>query len=279
MEKAEEIQPELNSKVQAIESKIEDFKSKSTEKLSELAQMIDSSVARISAACEAQQDQALMGIDNQLASYKKDMEYRLSRLEASGSDIDYLEKNIKTAMEEVQKRVLHTFDEFTDEQQKRHDQFANSIKNNSELLEKELSEIEQNIENLKETAIGSMSQKLQGFEENFDRDLKMRADKILEDLSEWKTSFDGKIDSLTASYQNERKDIEVQYNEDLKQKLSALMQKNDDQVARIEENLKQTENSTQRQIAELKSIVSKFSSEMTLKIEEANETSDSYLKK
>lgn len=278
LKKVDEVEPELNEKVQAIDAQIEKFREQSNEKIAQLSEMLKNSGAKIQQMCEEQQTVALADVDKSLAAYKKDLEYRLSKIEASGSEIDFLESNLKAAMEEVSKKTLAVFDSFASEQQQKHAQFAASIKQNSDQLENDLNIIENKIEDLKNTAIGSMAEKLAGFEENFDRDLKTRGDKINDELATWKNDFDGKITRFTTEYENQRRELESEYNDNLKEKLAAVQSRSDEQAARIANGIAGAEASANDHINEIKQLISNFASEMQTKVNKVDESSDEALK-
>jgi chromosome segregation ATPase len=228
--------------------------------------------------CETRQTQALASVDEQLAGYKKDMEYRLSGLESSSGDVDTLENDLRIAMDEVRKRILTEFDTFTDEQQKKHSEFAESIKTDSDTIENELKVLESRIDELKTSSVSSVSEKLKGFETEFDNNLKMSTDKINEDIATWKNTFDGKISAFTGDYENQRRSLESKYSEDLKEKLAVLQEKNNEQVERTATGLKTMQESVQNQIDDIKNLIDGFANETRNKITESSAASDVFLK-
>lgn len=276
--KADQVEPVLNEKIEKIDRSIEEFKSQSQKRLIEMNQSIETAISELSSRCEVEQSKILTGVDSSLEAYRKDLEYRLNKIESSGADVDYLEKNLKTAMEEIESRVLKEFTQFTDEQAKRHEQFSTSLKNNSDVLEKQLQAIENNIENLKVSAIGSMSEKLKGFEENFDADLKKRGEAIEEQLVDWKSGFDAKMEGIEQNYENQRKEIEADYTEEFREKVKNMLLRSEEQNQRIEGQLSKTEDEVQNQIVQLKKLVADFSGEIQDKIDRTSQESEIYLK-
>lgn len=278
LSKLDEVEPELNEKVQAIDTKIDGFREKSAQKMAELDEVLKSSGQKIEQMCEKQQAAALSDVDKQLSAYKKDMEYRLSKLEGIGSQVDLLEASLKNAMEEVSRRTISRFDSFSADQEQKQVQFAASVKENNEQLESDLQIIESKIEELKKTAIGSMSEKLAGFEELFDRDLKTRGDKINDDLATWKNNFDGKITAFTTEYETQRREIETEYNRELQEKLAAVQAKSEEQAERLANGIKSSEAAANEHISEIKVLLSNFASEMQAKVNKVDESSDEALK-
>ena len=241
LEKAGEVEPQLNEKIQAIDAQVCKFKEEANAKIEELNVSLKESGSKIEQMCEKQQAAALSDVDRQLSSYKKDMEYRLSKLEGIGGQIDVLENSLKTAMEEVSKKTLRTFDSFAENQEQKQSLFAQSVSEHNEKLENDIQTLEEKIEELKKTAIGNVTERLEGFEASFDRDLKTRGDKINDDLATWKNSFDGKITAFTNEYENERRNIESDYNKNLQEKIAAIQAKSDEQAERLALGIKKSE--------------------------------------
>ena len=277
--RADSVAPQLAEKVKAVDDEIEKFRTQSEEKITQINASIDAAVKKTAAMCELHQTDALKNLDTQLASYKKDLEYRFSRLESSGRDVDTLEAGLRKAMDEIRKRVLSDFDAFTSEQQQKHAEFASSIKADSDGIQTQLAALEKEIDDLKISAIGSVSSRLKDFEDGFNSDLKARGEKMSDDLTSWKTAFDGKLTLFTTDYENERRAVEVKYGEDLKTKLSALQEKNDEQMKRIASGMQEAQNSMDEKIGSMTSIVNSFTADMETRIGRSQSESDMLLKK
>ena len=189
-----------------------------------------------------------------------------------------LEKTLRNAMDEISRRVLSTFDSFTDEQNKKQELFSASLKSDSDRLEQELELLEQKIEELKSSTIGSMKERMQGFEADFDRDLKTRGDKINEDFLSWKSSLDGKMTAIANEFIDERRALEKEYNENLHEKITALQKKNEEQQNRIENQIVQVQGAIQNQISDIKASVAAFTADIQEKIDETDSRTDESLK-
>lgn len=280
---------DVDLKVRTINSNIEKFQVVAENKISALSESIKSSTEKLQGfvedtaknikfACEKQETNALNDVSQKLSAYKKDIEYKLSRLEVSGIDVDRLENNLKAAMEAVSKRVLGDFDSFTSLQQKHQAEFAASFEADSQKIGAELQALEAKIDGLKDFSLGNMTQKLRGFEEEFAKNLKMHEDKINEDFSNWKTDLDGKVTAFIGHYEDQRKSLEESYTDGLKQKLAQLVVKNEEQTARVHEEIDSTRENALSQIEEVKKLVQSFAGEIQSKIERTNESASEYIK-
>ncbi|MBR5401379.1 MAG: hypothetical protein IK102_06135 [Treponema sp.] len=276
--KADEFQPELEAKIKAMVKSIEDFKADTDIKLNNMNKFISDSVKRSVAESEKTHLNILEGIDEQLNSYKKDIEYKLSQIQNSGSDVDTLEKSLRAAMQEIQSRVLGDFDSFTNEQQRRHEEFSNQIKQDSETIEVRLHEIDKSLDDLKATATGSMSEKLLSFEKAFDDNILTKNNEIDSTLADWKHELDGKLSSLTNSYEDSRKQLEQQYQEELRTNLSAIQTRAAEQFDKLANAVDQSKLGMENNIKEIQDTISDFQEETRSKISQISISTDSELK-
>lgn len=277
--RADAIGPKLDEKVQFVDNQIEKFRMQSEAKLVELDKLINDAIRKMAEQCEIQQSDALKALDSQLGSYKKDLAYQFSRLETSGKDIDVLEANLRKAMEEIRKRVLADFDSFTDEQRRQHKMFASTIKEDSDAIETQLEALEQSIDELKQSSVSSVREKLKDFEDSFDDELKVRSDKLNDALSTWKNTFDGRLSLFTGDYEKERRAIEIKYSEDMQAKFNALQERNEEQMSRVALRIQETQNSVQEQLDSISEVVHDFAEETQNRVSKTQTISDEYLKK
>jgi len=277
--RADDMAPKLAEQAKAVDSQIEAYRTQAEAKLAGLEQSLAESVKKTAQLCEAKEADVLKTLDSQLGSYKKDLEYQFSRLETSGKDVDTLEANLRKAMDEIRKRVLADFDTFTTDQQQKHEEFAVSVKTDYDAMEAQLTALGRSIDELKASAVGNVSAKLKDFEDTFDNNLKTRGNKLQEDLTAWKSTFDGKLTLFTTDYENARRALEVKYSEDMQTKLAALQEKNDEQMNRIVSGIKDTQNSVQTQLEDIKQSVDSFTAETQAKVDTSQSAADEYLKK
>ena len=276
--KAQEMQPELDAKVKEIIKNVEDFKTDTEIKLNNMNKFISDSVKRSVAESEKTHLNILEGIDEQLNSYKKDIEYKLSQVQHGGSDIDTLEKSLRAAMQEVQSRVLGDFDSFTNEQQRRHEEFSDQIKQDSETIESRLHEIDQSLDELKATATGSMSEKLIDFQKSFDDTILTKNNEIDSTLSDWKHDLDGKLSALTDSYADARRQLEQNYAEELRTNLAGIQSRATDQFEKLSDAIDKTKLGMETDIQEIQDTISDFQEETRTKITQISSSTDSELK-
>ena len=221
----------------------------------------------------------LENVDSQLNAYKKDIEYKLSQIQLSESDIDTLEKSLKAAMAEVQNRVLRDFDSFTASQKQKHEEFSNTIREDSEEIETKISEINRSLDSLKETATGSMSAKIQEFETEFNQTLSTKSNQIDSDLAEWKHELDSKLTSISNTYEDSRRKVEAQYLEDFKGGIENLQARASDQYTKVSASIEQAKQDMQDSIKDIQDFVNRFKSDTDNSINSLTKASEEALKK
>ena len=278
-QRAQEMQPELDGKIKAITKEIEDFKTDTEIKLNNMNKYISDSVKRSVAESEQTHLNILEGIDDQLSSYKKDIEHKLSQIQNSGSDIDTLEKSLRAAMQEVQSRVLGDFDSFTSDQQRRHEEFSTQIKQDSETIETRLHEIDKSLDDLKATATGSMSAKLEDFEKAFNNNILTKNNEIDAALSDWKITLDTKLASISSNYETSRNEIEQKYQNELKANLASIVSRTTEQYDKLADAVEKSKLGLESNISEIQETLGDFQEETRSKLSQISVNTDSELKK
>ena len=276
--KAAEIQPKLESKIREVSQNIQEFQNSAQIKLDNLSRLISDSIKNAVAESEGRHLSVLEGIDEQIGSYKKDIEYKLSQLETSGADVDMLEKSLRAAMQEVQDRVLSSFSTFSADQQRRQSDFSKSVKENSSSIEAELDEIRRSVDELKASASDNISNRLNDFEDTFTKNLAVKGNQIDTELVEWKQQFDSKLKEFANSYADSRRAAENGYLDELKNGIAALQAKTAEQYSRIGDAADETGKRLQADIDELKNTISSFRTEAGNRIDEISRSSEEQLK-
>ena len=118
-----------------VEAAIQNFEKEASSKIAEVNKKLADAVKSATAMYDAKQAESLIQLDKALEDYKKDMQYRFERLEASGADIDQLEKVLRKAMSETQNHVLTDFKTFTEQTKAQSDNLAGQIAEQVKLAE------------------------------------------------------------------------------------------------------------------------------------------------
>ena len=277
-QKAQTLQPELDERIKLINKEFEDFKAEAENKLNSMNKQISDAVKRSVAESEQTHLSILEGIDEQLHSYKKDIESKLSQIQNSGSDVDTLEKSLRGAMLEVQNRVLGDFDKFTSEQQRKHEEFSTQIKEDSQTIEVRLQEIDKSLEELKNTATGNMSAKLIDFEKAFNNNILTKNNEIDSQLSGWKVELDTKLSEIAGSYESQRKDVEQNYLIEVKTNLASISSKANEQYDTLADAIEKSKLGMETNISEIQETFTDFQEETRTKISQISNSTDKEFK-
>ena len=186
--------------------------------------------------------QAFFGdTEAQLSDTKKDIEYRLKKLETLASDIDSLDGSFRKLMENAEQRILNEFDLFKNDRGSAQKDFETEINSSYEGMKEIIDGLDRELNELKTRAYDSVSEKLKVFEDDFFKDLNERGENLSTSLEEWKAGFDARLTDVSQRFEDERRSLELQYGEDLKEKLLALQEKYRQQFTALEEALKNAE--------------------------------------
>ena len=287
--KVERLQPDLEDKILRItetlesaqhetQKKIDAFQSEANSQIDMLSRNVADAIRRAIAEGEERHVNILEDVDSQLGVYKKEIEYKLSQIQFSQSDVDNLENSLRGAMREVQNRVIGDFENFVAIQQQQHDDFSNQIREESDNLTKKVNEISSSWDDLKAAATGSMSSKLKEFEVVFNQTLATHTDQIDSDIADWKHDLDSKLSALMNNYEDARREVEKNYSEQLRANVEMLQTKAGEHQAKITASINQTQTEMQDSIREIQEVISGFKNETNASIINISQNSESELK-
>ena len=112
--------------------------------------------------------QAFFGdTDAQLTDTKKDIEYRLKKLETLAYDIDSLDGSFRKLMENAEQRILNEFDVFKNDRGSAQKDFESEINSSYEGMKEIIDGLDRELNELKTRAYDSVSEKLKVFEDDF----------------------------------------------------------------------------------------------------------------
>ena len=262
-----------------VNGKMNNFQLDVNSKIETLSKFISDSIKKAVSESEGKHLSILEDVDSELNSYKKDIEYKLSQIQVSETDIDTLEKSLRAAMNEVQNRLLGDFENFKTNQKQKHDEFNQTIQNDSDIIEQKISKINESIDDLQTTATGNMSNKLNEFETKFNQLLETKNNEFDTELAEWKHGIDTKVSDFTNTYEDQRKKIEAEYLANLKSNVSALSDKAQDQYSTLNSSIEQNQSNMEATIADLNNAINKLRTDTNVSINDISKNSEEEIKK
>jgi chromosome segregation ATPase len=276
--KAVAIESAVTEKTENAAARLADFQQDTETKFASLQTLVTDTMKKMTASYDVRQTELLGEIDHQLDEYRKAMDYRFSKLEMTGNDVDQLEKNLRTALEQAQKQVLDDFSRFAGEQQTRQSDFETTVRNDSTAIAGQITALEKNLEEIKATATDNVSAVLKDFEDSVSGDLKKRGDAVDAELDSWKQGFDTRLTVIGSDYEGARRELETKYSEELKAQLAAIQDKNRDQTARIEESIKKSQSDVLQQITDVQQSLRSFTEKCRGELQSATEGSEALVK-
>lgn len=235
----------------AIEEKTALFHDQAKERLIETQQMLKSFKAEWQAEARSLEDkgeetaeavtkridEASAAAESRLDAFGKDLDFRLDGFARLLADAGRLESQIRSAMQDTEKRVNAEFDAYAIGQESKHDAFVAKIASGADAIASRMQMLESSLNELKSRAYDNVSEKLKVFEDDFFADLAKRSDAITSSLDRWKENVDERLETLSSESENARKDFEAAHSAELKERLSEIGEQYRSQTARLEEQI------------------------------------------
>ncbi|HUX11985.1 MAG TPA: hypothetical protein VMW87_03105 [Spirochaetia bacterium] len=194
------------------------------EKQKEIAGSIDVATRglaqRLESGTEEIEQNVVTRIEQRLSTYEEGLGYRFEKIESVQNDIDILESNLRESMERMAVRVKEDMTQLGNQlQEKRR---ADLEQHNAEMnrLRGSMTELEEGLNELKNRAYDSVSEKLKVFEDDFFADLRERSVGMQKRMEDWQAQVQVTLDSMGAEGEDERNRIEAAYAESLQASLA-----------------------------------------------------------
>lgn len=244
----EEMKAGVKSLESSLESSLSALEAGVAKRLKEAETSAGSKVSELAAATELASTRAndavgqfTQNLEERLAAYGKDVDYRLAQFDRLIGDTGRLEGELRVSMKQTEDRVTGDFSLYTQDQQAKQDAFAKKLTDEAAALSTRMQELETGLNELKSRAYDNVSAKLKMFEDDFFADLGKRSDAITAALEHWKTNVDERLETLSAESESGRKDVEDAYAAQLKERLAAISEQYRAQNAKLEEQIASVE--------------------------------------
>lgn len=246
--RSDEMKAGVKSLESSLESSLSALEAGVAKRLKEAETSAGSKVSELAAATELASTRAndavgqfTQNLEERLAAYGKDVDYRLAQFDRLIGDTGRLEGELRVSMKQTEDRVTGDFSLYTQDQQAKQDAFAKKLTDEAAALSTRMQELETGLNELKSRAYDNVSAKLKMFEDDFFADLGKRSDAITAALEHWKTNVDERLETLSAESESGRKDVEDAYAAQLKERLAAISEQYRAQNAKLEEQIASVE--------------------------------------
>ncbi|MFI3257646.1 MAG: hypothetical protein R3Y36_05050, partial [Spirochaetales bacterium] len=217
-------------------------------------------------------------LEKSMQNSKNDMEYRFQRLNSVGQDVENLETNFRRLMDVSEKRVLADFDTFKNNRTAAQNEFEQETVSSFNVMKERLENLDNELNDLKTRAYDNVSEKLQLFEDDFFADLNKRGEDLTSSLIDWKQQFDSRLVEIANNLEDNRLALELKFSEEMKEHLAVTQEKHREQIMRIDENVKNTENNFITRIGNIETTLHTFIDTQRMEIDRAKQAAEEYLK-
>lgn len=270
-----ELETTLSQKEYDFKQNLEDAEQKNRS----FADKVVENLAGYTTGLETKVNESISDIEMRISEYENNIAYRFTEIEGINNDIDDLEKNLHTAMDNVTKRVHSEFEDFAEQQRKQRELDRQKAFEDIQEIRSSMDELEKSLNELKTRAYDNVSEKLQVFEDDFFSDLKVRSENMEEKFSEWKEEINQRLTDLGIEYENKRSKTEQYYSNELKEKLSALQNQTYEQFDKFEGQVQSFQENIEQRMDLSENSIANFEQAMKKEIDEAKENSKIYFEK
>ena len=212
--------------------------------------------------------------EKKMELHRKDIDRRLEGFNGLIGDVDRLEAQLRTVMQDTEARVTGDFALYAKDQESTREAFAKTLVEHGDALQARMAALEGGLNELKARAYDNVSEKLKVFEDDFFADIAKRSDAINAALERWKTNVDERLATLTGESEGARKDVEAAYTLQLKERLATLSEQSRTQAEKLTEQLSSVEAELRTRITASDQSILAFVEQYRREFEEARKAAE-----
>lgn len=214
-----------------------------------------------------------LNMEKNISDYEEGITYRFSRIEEIGSDLDDLDKNLRSAMDRTAFRIEEEFSAYEKDLEGQREGYKQKFNSEMEEIALSLSSLENELNDLKTRAYENVSQKLKIFEDDFFANLQTRNIEMEEKFLEWQKNMDQSLVDLSAQTSNDLELARKKNNEELQQRFQELRSKIFSQHDKFEEKVSSFQMSIEERLKESDSSIETVTNEIKNDILQVKESS------
>ncbi|MDR2841764.1 MAG: hypothetical protein LBV52_01015 [Spirochaetaceae bacterium] len=245
-EKSGILKDNIDSQIEAIEIKIDEYKAKQEKTVNDL-------VAQLSNVAEETCKKSIQEADTRLEEYREAQSKQFESLEKLSSDAIALDNELRTHLKNITEKSAAEFNE--------------SVSN----IKAEIDVLNTNISELKSQAFGKISEKLIMFESDFNADLVKRSENIDSQLLEWKKDINKRMVSIEDNLSGDSKKLEKIITDSMQQKRNELDQQLETEIEKIKASAVNVEKKSQQQIERADNSIQTLQEQLHAGMEEMRE--------
>ncbi len=215
-------------------------------------------------------------MEKRISEYEEEVTYRFGRIEEIGSDIDALEKNLRSVMDRTVQRIEDDFSGYEKDLENRRDEYKLKFLSEMEEITTGLNGLESELNDLKTRAYENVSEKLKIFEDDFFADLQSRNASMEEKFLEWQKGMDQTLGNLAEENAQKRSAVEKKYNEEFRQRFEEFQAKIFQQHDRFEEKVSAFQRTIEERLKESDASIETTAGDIRKEILEVKESSSTF---
>lgn len=212
--------------------------------------------------CRDKEQDIIAANEKRLEDYSKMQTEAVNQLNSLADDAGRLESELRLAMQEAVTRVKGDFAAFEKESGISMEKTAAAFAAQAQALQKDLKEMDDILNNIKQQAFENATEKLTIFEKDFTAELAKRTGEIGKQISEWQASLESKLESSAGKLSKDWQKAEERISTERESDIAALSQ----QITSDLERLKQEAAAFEKGIREEMQIAEETRSSFTEQI-------------
>ena len=229
--------------------------------------------SRVENNIENKETDLLENVEIRQTEYRKTVEERFGRIEGFIKDMDTVAESLRASQKQVVQDVEETFKTFDIEMTERRELEKTRIEEESATLNRDMTDLERGLDELKSRAYDNVSEKLQVFEDDFFADLKNRDEQMRAAMEEWRKNAELEMSELGLKATRDREETERRYSTEIKQKLIDLQTNVFSQFETFQDQVDGFRESLNGRILGAEDVLSTFREELAVKISSEKERS------
>ncbi|NCN05305.1 MAG: hypothetical protein GW949_06720 [Spirochaetales bacterium] len=194
-------------------------------------------------------------LELKLREYEEAFGYRIHSLEQVSLDASNLDHELRKLLDRTRNRLEEDLKSQADGiRTERHNDLLKAREEMGQLVE-EMGTLEKSLQDLKERAYQTTSDKLKNFEEDFFQDLRIRSEKMDNDFEEWKLRVSDQLDALMKFSNDKTDELQKSFLEKLHTDVGQLQSEAAEHLTKLQEFVKAHEKTTQDRLSTQQSLL------------------------
>ena len=164
-------------------------------------------------------------IEEKLEGYRRAQEELFRQFSSVTNDSAKLEKELRRAMKEAEKRVNDDFTRFGKDVREAWKGSTAEFKDDIKSVRTELADVEKGLADIKESATRKIAGKLKTFEDECLADISKRSTAIDRQIIAWESALDSRLEALGSDAETKRKRAETRITDTMKKDYAAMSEK------------------------------------------------------